>query len=85
MSFSYWGFISRLKVGSERYGFSKVDNQTVLWRKKEIMTFGNIIRSFYIIMSIEEITRFSEFNKFDWCMEAYLGWKIELNEHENEI
>jgi len=33
----------------------------------------------------KEITRFSEFNKFDLCMEAYVGWKTELNEHENKI
>jgi len=44
-----WDFISQLEVESERYGFSKVEYQTVLWRKKEIMTFENIIR--YIIMS----------------------------------
>ena len=30
----------------------------------------------------KEITRFSEFNKFDQCMEAYLGWKTELNKHK---
>jgi len=52
MRFSYWGCISQLEVGSERYGFSKVDHQTVIWRKKEIVAFGKIIRSFYIIMSI---------------------------------
>ena len=33
----------------------------------------------------KEITRFVEFNKFHQCMEAYLGWKTELNEHEVEI
>ena len=33
----------------------------------------------------KEITRFSEFNKFDQGMEAYWEWKTELNEHENEI
>ena len=52
MRFSYWGFISQFEVESERYGFSKVDHQTVIWQKKEIVTFENIIRSFYIIMSI---------------------------------
>jgi len=46
------GFIAQLEVGGERYGFSKVDLQTVIWGKKVIMTFGNIIRSFYIIMDI---------------------------------
>jgi len=25
--FSYWGFISQLEVGSERYGFSNADHQ----------------------------------------------------------
>jgi len=52
LSFSYWGFIAQLEVRDERHGFSKVDLQTVIWGKKEIMTFGNIIRSFYIIMDI---------------------------------
>ena len=33
----------------------------------------------------KEITRFREFNKFDQCMEANLGWKTKLNEYENEI
>jgi len=30
LSFSYWGFIAQLEVRSERYGFSKVDLQTVI-------------------------------------------------------
>ena len=46
------GCIAQLEVGDGRYAFSKVDLQTVIWGKKEIMTFGNIIRSFYIIMDI---------------------------------
>jgi len=50
--FSYWGFIAWLELGGERYRFSKVGLQTVIWRKKENMTFGNTIRSFYIIMDI---------------------------------
>ena len=48
--FSHWGFISQLEVAGERYGFSKVDLQTVICGKKEITAFGNIIRCFYIIM-----------------------------------
>ena len=50
--FSYWGCISQLEVRSERYGFSKVDHQLIMWRKKEIMTFGFIIGSFYLFMGI---------------------------------
>ena len=34
MSFSYWGFISLLEVGSERYKFFKVDHQTVLCEER---------------------------------------------------
>ena len=52
MKFSYWGFISHLEVGSERYGFSNADHQTVTWVNAEIVTFENIFRSFYIIMDI---------------------------------
>jgi len=52
MSFSYWGFKSYLEVRSERYGFSNADHQTVTWVNTEIVTFGNIFRSFYIIMGI---------------------------------
>ena len=48
----YWNFIAQLEVGSERYEFSKVDHQSVIWRKKEITTFGFVIRSFYLIMGI---------------------------------
>jgi len=52
LSFSYWSFIAQLKVGGERYGFSKVTLQMVIWEKKEITTFENIIRSFYIVIDI---------------------------------
>jgi len=45
-------FYSSIGGQGEKYGFSKVDFQTMIWRKKEIMTFGNIIRSFYAIMAI---------------------------------
>jgi len=34
MSFSYYGFISQLEVGSEIYGFSKVDHQMVLYEER---------------------------------------------------
>jgi len=30
MTFSYWGFTSYLDVGSEKYGFSNADHQTVI-------------------------------------------------------
>ena len=52
MRFSYWGFTSYLEVESERYGFSNIDYQTVAWINIEIVTFGSIFRSFYIIMGI---------------------------------
>jgi len=52
MSFSYWGFTSYLEVGRERYGFSNADHQLMTWVNTEIMTSGNIFRSFYIIMGI---------------------------------
>ena len=52
MSFSYWGSTSYLEVGSESYGFSNVNHQTVIWVNTEIVIFGNIFRSFYVIMGI---------------------------------
>jgi len=36
----------------ERYGLSKVELQTIIWGKKEIVIFGNIIRGFDIIMDV---------------------------------
>ena len=41
-----------MEVRDERYEFSKVDLQTVIRGKKEIMAFGNTIKSLYIIMDI---------------------------------
>jgi len=52
MSFSCWGFTSYLEIGSEWYGFSNANHQIVTWMNTEIVTFGNIFRSFYIIMGI---------------------------------
>ena len=52
MSFSYWSFPSCLEIRSERYGFSNADHQTVTWVNTEIVRFGNIFRSFYIIVGI---------------------------------
>ena len=44
--------MAQLEVGGERYGFSKVDLQTVIWGKEEIMAFGNIFRNLYKITDI---------------------------------
>jgi len=76
-------YISKFEVGSERYEFSKVDHQTVIWRKKEIVTFENIIRNFYIIM---HITR--KLQGLVSSTSLISVWKliwVELNEHEKEI
>ena len=52
LNVSYWVFIAQLEVRGKGYGFSKVHLQTVIFGKKEIMAFGNILRNFYLIMDI---------------------------------
>ena len=82
VSFTYWGFTSYLEGGSERYEFSNADHQTITWMNTEIVTSGNILRSFCIIMGI---ARKLQSQQVCWCIEAYLGLKTELSEYENEI
>jgi len=65
MRFSYWGFTSYLEVGSERYGFSNVDHQTVTWVNTELCGIWKYFQKFpYNYGYCKEITKFSEFNKF---------------------
>jgi len=52
--FSYWGFIAQLEVGGERYGFSKIDLQTIIYQ--EFLSNNGYYKN---------IAKFSEFNNFD--------------------
>ena len=75
-----------MEVESERYGFSKIDHQSVIWRKKEITTFGFIfIRSFYLIMGIAKQLPILVNSTSLIIYRSLLGLKTKLNEHENEI
>ena len=49
MSFTYWSFISQLELGSERYRFSKVDHQMVVYegRNQYRMNQIEVIWAFY--------------------------------------
>ena len=85
MKFSYWGFISHLEVGSERYGFSNADHLSVTWVNAEIETFENIFRSFYIIMGIARKLQSVVSSTSLLVYKSLLGLKTELHEYENEI
>ena len=85
MSFSYWGFISHLEFGSERYGFSNANHQSVTWVNAEIETFENIFRSFYIIMGITRKLQSVLSSTSLLVYRSLFGLKTELHEYENEI
>jgi len=87
LSFSYWGFMAQLEVRGEWYEFSKVDPQTMIWGKKEIVTFGNIIRSLYIIMNIAQVLVSSTTSIMYWSLlglEKQVKWAWEWNLRSGE-
>ena len=85
MSFSYWGFISQLEVGSERYGFTNANHQTITWVNIEIVAFKNIFRSFYIIKGIARKLQSVVSSTSLIMYRSLVGLKTELNKHETEI
>ena len=77
MSLSYWGFTSYLEVGSERYGFSNADHQTVPRVNTELCDISKYFQKFlYHYGYCKEITKCTEFNKCDYV------WKLTWVENQ---